>query len=97
MHLPSPLSYVLCAFPEPIRMIAGRVGDGVDGGGYLREADRGSTQVATEIRHLISTGTPERQLLATVAQHFPDLSPAEFSVALQTATTQAEQAAERRH
>jgi hypothetical protein len=56
-----------------------------------------TTTVATEIRHLISTGTPERRLLATVAQHFPDLTPAELSQALQVATTAAERQAARRH
>jgi hypothetical protein len=52
------------------------------------------------IRHLISTGTPERQLLAAVAKRFPELSSAELSAALQEATTAAERhvvAVVRRH
>jgi hypothetical protein len=37
VHRSPPLSYVLRAFPEPIGMVAGRVGDGVDrfGAGFL--------------------------------------------------------------
>jgi hypothetical protein len=54
-----------------------------------------TTQVATEIRHLITAGASERQLLATVAQHFPDLTSAELSQALQVATTAAERQAVR--
>jgi hypothetical protein len=54
-----------------------------------------TTPVVTAIARLISTGTPERQLLAAVAHDFPELTPAELSVALQEATTAAEAA--RRH
>jgi len=44
-----------------------------------------------------ATATGEHELVATVAQRFPELSPAEFSVALQTATALAERQAARRH
>ena len=36
-------------------------------------------------------------LIAAVASTFPNLTPAEFSIALQTATAQAERQAARRH
>jgi hypothetical protein len=49
-----------------------------------------TTPVAITIRHLISTGTPERELLAAVARHYPELTSAELSAALQEATTAAE-------
>ena len=49
-----------------------------------------TTQVATEIRHLITTGTTERELLVKVARKFPDLTSAELSEALQDATAAAE-------
>jgi hypothetical protein len=49
-----------------------------------------TTQVATEIRHLIAAGTTERELLVRVAARFPDLTPAELSEAMQDATAAAE-------
>jgi hypothetical protein len=49
-----------------------------------------TTQVATEIRHLITAGTAEQELLVWVARKFPDLTPAELSEALQDATAAAE-------
>jgi hypothetical protein len=42
-----------------------------------------TTPVAIAIRHLISTGTPEHELLAVVARCFPELTLAELSEALQ--------------
>jgi hypothetical protein len=56
-----------------------------------------TTQVASEIRHLITTGTPEGELLVRVLRRFPDLTPAELSQALQVATAAAERQASRRH
>ena len=56
-----------------------------------------TTPVAATIRHLISTGTPEGELLAAVVQAFPELSWAELSEALQAGTEQAERQAARRH
>ena len=55
-----------------------------------------SERTAT-ITRLITTGTTGHELVAAVAQRFPELSPAEFSVALQTATALAERQAARRH
>jgi hypothetical protein len=49
-----------------------------------------STQVATEIRHLIAAGATERELLVKVARRFPGLTSAELSEALQDATAAAE-------
>jgi hypothetical protein len=45
-----------------------------------------TTPVTTAITRLITTGTSEQALLAAVAALFPDLTPAELSVALQAAT-----------
>ena len=56
-----------------------------------------TTQVATEIRHLITAGTAEGELLVRVVRRFPDLTPAELSQALQVATAAAEKQATRRH
>jgi hypothetical protein len=56
-----------------------------------------TTQVATEIRQLITTGTTARELLVKVVRKLPTPS-AELSAALQDATAVAEKhAAERRH
>ena len=52
-----------------------------------------TTQVATEIRHLITAGTAEQDLLVRVARRFPDLTSAELSEALQDATAAAERRA----
>jgi uncharacterized protein (DUF433 family) len=41
-----------------------------------------TTPVTTAIIRLISSGTTEQALLASVARRFPDLSPAELSQAL---------------
>jgi hypothetical protein len=49
-----------------------------------------TTPVTTAIARLIASGVAERELLATVARRFPDLSLVKFSVALQTATAAAE-------
>src|SRR5262249_48886074 len=56
-----------------------------------------AARVTTAITRLISTGTTEQALLAAVAHLFPNLSPAELSVALQTATVAAERKALRPH
>jgi hypothetical protein len=57
-----------------------------------------TTQVATEIRQLITTGTTARELLVKVVRKLPTLTSAELSAALQDATAVAEKhAAERRH
>jgi hypothetical protein len=47
------------------------------------------TPVTEAINRLISAGTTEQALLATVAQLFPNLTPAEPSQALQVATATA--------
>jgi adenylosuccinate lyase len=52
---------------------------------------------ATEIRHLIATGTTERELLVKVARRFPDLTSAELSEALQDATAAAERSVRAKH
>ena len=56
-----------------------------------------SSNVTSCITRLIAAGTPASALIATVASTFPNLTPAEFSIALQTATAQAERQAARRH
>jgi hypothetical protein len=56
-----------------------------------------TTEVATMIIRLIATGTSERELLASVAQQFPELTHTEFVAALQNATAAAERHASRRH
>ena len=56
-----------------------------------------TTPVATEIRHLITTGATEHELLARVARRFPDLTTAELSEALQDATAAAERRVARNH
>jgi len=53
--------------------------------------------VVTEIKHLIASGTSERELLAAVARAFPELTSAELSQALQEATAAAERRALRPH
>ena len=55
------------------------------------------TDVATQIRHLISMGATERELGALMARHHPDLDRKEFVAALQDATAAAERQAARRH
>jgi hypothetical protein len=56
-----------------------------------------TTPITTAITRLISTGTTEQALLATVARTFPELTTAELSEALQVATTAAERQATRKH
>jgi hypothetical protein len=56
-----------------------------------------TSNVASCITRLIAAGTPRPSLIAAVASTFPNLTPAEFSIALQTATAQAERQATRRH
>ena len=56
-----------------------------------------TTQVATEIRHMITTGATERDLPVAVARRFPDLTSEELSQALQDATAAAEKQATWRH
>jgi hypothetical protein len=51
---------------------------------------RDSTPITTAITRMISTGTTEQALLATVGRRFPQLTPAELSVALQEATAAVE-------
>ena len=56
-----------------------------------------TTQAATEIRHLITAGTAEQELLVRVTLRFPDLTSAELSEALQDATAAAERRARAKH
>ena len=56
-----------------------------------------TTPVTTAITRLISTGTTEEALLTAVAHLFPNLSPAELSLALQVATAAAERKVLRPH
>jgi hypothetical protein len=56
-----------------------------------------TTAVTTEITRLIVNGTSEGELLARVVRWFPDLTPAEFFVALQDATAAAEKRVAKRH
>jgi hypothetical protein len=55
------------------------------------------TEIATEIRHLISMVATERDLVALVARHHPDLDRKEFVAALQDVTEQAQRRAVRPH
>jgi hypothetical protein len=63
----------------------------------MREAMIDVTEIATEIRHLITMGATERDLVALVARHHPDLDRKEFVAALQEATAAAEKRAARKH
>ena len=56
-----------------------------------------TTEVATEICHLIAMVTTERELVALVARHHPDLDCKVFIAAAQDAMAQAERQAARRH
>jgi hypothetical protein len=56
-----------------------------------------TTPITAAITRLISTGTTEQALLAAVARLFPDLSPAELSLALQVAQVAAERKVATRH
>jgi len=57
-----------------------------------------TTEATATIRHLITLGTAEKELLAAVARKFPELTRMEFVAALQDATESAErQASRRRH
>jgi hypothetical protein len=53
--------------------------------------------IAATIRHLITAGTTEQQLLAAVARRFPELSPRDFVAALQDALEEAQRRVVRRH
>jgi hypothetical protein len=52
---------------------------------------------AQELTKLIAAGTTGDEILAAVVRHFPDLTPAELSAAIQEATAAAEKQATRRH
>jgi uncharacterized protein (DUF433 family) len=54
-------------------------------------------QADRQLARLITAGTTERELVATVARAFPDLSPTELSQALQVAQALAEWKALRPH
>jgi len=56
-----------------------------------------TSNIASCITRPIAVGTPAPALIAAVASTLPNLTPAEFSIALQTATAQAERQAARRH
>jgi hypothetical protein len=56
-----------------------------------------TTPASTAIAAMIVAGTPAQQLLAAVASTFPNLTPEEFSQALQVAQAQAERKALRPH
>jgi hypothetical protein len=56
-----------------------------------------TSEPTASIRHLISTGATERDLLAAVARKFPELTRTEFLAALQDATEAAQRQAARRH
>jgi hypothetical protein len=56
-----------------------------------------TTRFATAITRLISTGTPEGEIIARVVRTFPDLTPDELSRALQEATAAAERQVSRRN
>jgi len=53
--------------------------------------------VANQLARLITAGTIEGELIATVARAFPDLERREFVAALQDATAAAEKCAARKH
>jgi hypothetical protein len=55
-----------------------------------------TSEATATITRLITTGTTDRELVAAAAQRFPELSTAEFSVALQTVTALAERQVARR-
>ena len=56
-----------------------------------------TSNITTAIAFMIRTGTPERELIATVARHYPDLDRKAFLAALQDATAAAERQALRSH
>ena len=56
-----------------------------------------TSAVANQLARLITAGTTERELVATVARAFPDLERREFVAALQDATAAAEKRAARKH
>jgi len=57
-----------------------------------------TSAVANQLARLITAGTSERELVATVARAFPDLERREFVAALlQDATAAAEKRAARKH
>jgi hypothetical protein len=62
-----------------------------------REPSAAALRAAVVIGGMLIAGVPERELLASVAHMFPTLTLAEFSVALQTATAEAERKALRLH
>jgi hypothetical protein len=56
-----------------------------------------TTPITIEITRLIAAGVTESELLARVVRTFPEITPAELSVALQEATAAAERQALRPH
>ena len=57
-----------------------------------------TSNVTATIKHLISTGTTEEQIVGALVQAYPELTLAELSEALQEATEAAERhVATRRH
>jgi hypothetical protein len=56
-----------------------------------------TTPITTEIIRLIVSGTPEGDLIVRVARKFPELTRAEFFVALQDATAPAERRVVSKH
>src|SRR5262245_16059429 len=67
----------------------------VKGMNTSRQAD--TSAVANQLARLITAGTTERELVATVARAFPDLECREFVAALQDATAAAEKRAAKKH
>ena len=56
-----------------------------------------TSAVANQLARMITAGTAERELVATVARAFPDLERWEFVAALQDATAAAEKRVARKH
>jgi hypothetical protein len=56
-----------------------------------------TSAIANQLARLITAGTTECELAATVARAFPDLERREFVAALQDATAAAEKRAARKH
>jgi hypothetical protein len=52
-----------------------------------------TTPIATALTRMITAGVAERELLATVAHRFPELTRPEFMAALRDATAAAERRA----
>jgi hypothetical protein len=63
----------------------------------MNTPSQADTSAIANLARLITAGTTERELVATVARAFPDQERREFVAALQDATATAEKRAARKH